>query len=321
MKRVTLHRVAHLATWSTLALIAFGGYTRGSGSGYGCKDRWPLCDGGAFGGYLPKLDPQMIVEWTHRWIALLVGLLAVVIVIGAVRGKHRRSWIIGPAVAALVVIGIQAWLGRMVVKGGLDRDLITVHLVVSMVIVALFVVITVATRAKPVDGPGPVGWSMLIGVSAASVFSVMILGSIVHNMYFPGWPLVDGVLIPDLSDTYVAIHFLHRAATAVTFVLLVALVWQVRRHRRPLVEMYLVDGALSAFLVNGALGALHVFTQVQSSFVVAAHIGVAGLVWAALAGAAVASLGPLGVGRPSVVRPVPADGDRLLRADVDGPGE
>ncbi len=298
MKRVTLHRTALVATWTTLVLIAFGGYTRGSGSGYGCKDRWPLCEGGAAGGYLPRLEPQMIIEWTHRWIALLVGVLAVLVVVGAVRGKHDRKWIVGPAISALAVIGIQAWLGRMVVKGGLDRDLVTIHLAVSMIVVAHFVVITIATRAER-SNRAPPRWSVLVGAGAGSVFAVMVLGSIVHNMYFPGWPLVDGVLIPDLSKPYVAIHYFHRVMVAVTFVVLVVIVWRARTDGRPVVERRLVDGAMAAFLVNVALGAVHVFTQVQSSFAVAAHIGVAGLVWAALVGAFVASLGvPRSVASP-----------------------
>ncbi len=274
-----------IATWSTLALIAFGGYTRGSGSGYGCKDRWPLCENGALGGYLPRLEPEMIVEWTHRWIALLVGIVAIALVVGAIRGKHDKKWIIAPAISAIVVIGFQAWLGRMVVKGDLDRDLVTVHLAVSMLVVAHFVVIAVATRTQRARSKAPRDWRVLLGVSAIAVFIVMVLGSVVHNLYFPGWPLPDGSFVPDTSSSDALIHYFHRAFSGWTLLLIAFLVWFVRRIERPQIEKSLVDVALAGFLVNAFLGLVHVLTEVQSSFVVAAHIGVAGIVWAALVAA------------------------------------
>jgi len=288
-----------IATWSTLILIAFGGYTRGSGSGYGCKDRWPLCENGALGGFLPRLEAQMIVEWTHRWIALLVGVIAVTLVVGAIRGKHDRRWVVTPAIAAVVAIGLQAWLGRMVVKGDLDRDLVSVHLAVSMIVVAIFVVIAVATRPQRTRPDTPRGWSMLLAVGALSVYAVMVFGSIVHNLYFPGWPLPGGSLVPDTSTTSSMIHYFHRALTGSTLVLLVVIVWLVRRYERPSIERNLVDGALIAFLVNAGLGAVHVFTKVESSFVVAAHIGVAGIVWAALVAAFFATIVPKAAHRSS----------------------
>lgn len=281
----SLHRTALIATWSTLALIAFGGYTRGSGSGYGCKDRWPLCENGALGGYLPRLEPEMIVEWTHRWIALLVGIVAIALVVGAIRGKHDKKWIIAPAISAIVVIGFQAWLGRMVVKGDLDRDLVTVHLAVSMLVVAHFVVIAVATRTQRARSKAPRDWRVLLGVSAIAVFIVMVLGSVVHNLYFPGWPLPDGSFVPDTSSSDALIHYFHRAFSGWTLLLIAFLVWFVRRIERPQIEKSLVDVALAGFLVNAFLGLVHVLTEVQSSFVVAAHIGVAGIVWAALVAA------------------------------------
>jgi heme A synthase len=277
--------------WSTLVLIAFGAFTRGSGSGYGCKDRWPLCEGGAFGGYLPRFEAEMMIEWTHRWIAMLVGIIAVVLVVAAIRGKHDRRWVVGPAVSALIVVTAQAWLGRMIVKGDLARDLVSLHLGISLIVVAHFVVIAVATgtpRERPATSRS---WTSLIGLSAASVYAVMILGSIVHNMYFPGWPLVNNALVPDLSNRFVATHFAHRALTGIVFVLLIVLVVQARTRQRPTAERRLLDAGLAALLVNAGLGAVHVFTRVESSFVVAAHVGVAGLTWVALVAATLVSLG------------------------------
>lgn len=284
MKRSTVHWLAKSAVGFTLMLITFGGYTRGSGSGYGCKDRWPLCENGLLGGYLPRLESEMLVEWTHRWIALLVGILALTIVFAAFKARLDRRWVLMPAVAAVVVIGIQAWLGRMVVKGDLARDLVAIHLFVSMMIVALFVVVAVSTR-RAVGGPHLLerDWSRQLGLGAIAVLVVLVLGSIVHNVYVPGWPLVNGEWVPVVLDTSsVTIHWLHRMASAAVLVYLFFLVWRGANVKRPYSEGYLVIGATVLYIVNVGLGLLHVWTEVSSAWIVALHLGVAAAVWTAL---------------------------------------
>ncbi len=226
----------------------------------------------------------MLVEWTHRWIALLVGILALIIVFAAFRARLDRRWVLVPSVAAVIVIGIQAWLGRMIVKGDLARDLVAIHLFVSMMIVALFVIVAVSTR-KAVDGPHLLerDWSRQLGIGAFAVLVVLVLGSIVHNVYVPGWPLVNGEWIPDVVDmSSVTIHWLHRMASAAVLVYLVFLLWRGANVKRPHSEGYLVIGATVLYLVNVGLGLVHVWTEVSSAWVVALHLGVAATVWAAL---------------------------------------
>src|ERR1700733_2849556 len=53
--------------WTTLywnvAVVLCGAYVRATGSGAGCGDRWPLCDGEIVGS---SANSQSIVEFTHR---------------------------------------------------------------------------------------------------------------------------------------------------------------------------------------------------------------------------------------------------------------
>ena len=115
--------LARLSLVTTLLLVAFGGFTRGSGSGYGCADRWPLCEGGLLGGVLPRWEYHMVIEWTHRWLAALVGILAIATAISAWRHFRQRAVVLVPAIAAVLMIGIQAWVGRLVVQGNLGAEL------------------------------------------------------------------------------------------------------------------------------------------------------------------------------------------------------
>jgi len=273
-------RLSRIGLAATLVLVAFGAFTRGSGSGYGCADQWPLCEGGALGGLLPRLEFEMIIEWTHRWIAALVGLIAIATAIQAWRTHRSHRLVVRASLAAVLAIGIQAWIGRSVVKADLDADLVSLHLAISMSIVALFAVVVVATtpelhRREPTNPR----WVALYGLGASAAFAVLLLGSLVHNQYVAGWPLVEGALIPEFSSSLILIHWTHRLAAGLGLFYF-AYLWRITRtERRPAPEASLAKWAFWAYAVNIGVGLLHVLTEVESSAVVTLHLAASTIVW------------------------------------------
>jgi heme a synthase len=286
-----LTRPQRLAVWtlgSTVVLVAIGGFTRGSGSGYGCADRWPLCEDGLLGGLLPRADFHMIVEWTHRWVAAIVTILLVLLVVSIWRRHRAHRGLLAGAVAALVVILFQAGLGAAVVITHLEaRELVATHLMVAMVVLGLLAFTTVEAFYSG-DGPPATStapdatWRRAVAAGAGGTLVVILFGAIVHDQYVGGWPLVGGVLLPELMTTVVAIHFLHRVAALAVFALLVWLAVAAVRRSRPRAEVRLVHLATSLFAVNIGLGAAHVFTRVESVTLVVVHLLVATLTWVAL---------------------------------------
>ncbi len=274
----------------TLVLVAVGGFTRGSGSGYGCKDRWPLCDNGLAGGLLPRGEYHMIIEWSHRWVASLVGLLAIATAISAWRSYRHSRIVLIPAVLAVGVIFFQAWVGRMVVKGDLDADLVSVHLGISMTVVGLLTVVVAATSVRPPAAPDS-AWTRRLAIGAVGSFALIMLGSYVHNLYVSGWPLVGDTLFPDLSNRYMLVHYLHRALAGTGIFYFAYMVRRVGRGR-PQDERMLIYTAATAYGVNVLLGAAHVFTKVGSSLLVATHLLMAAVVWSALVGVLVLAVAP-----------------------------
>ncbi len=285
-----LQRLANVTLGATVVLVAIGGFTRGSGSGFGCADRWPLCEDGALGGLLPRWEFHMVVEWTHRWFAAISVLLVIAVVWTAWRRHRGERGLLTGAAAALVAILGQAGLGAAVVITHLDADLVAVHLTVAMVVLGLLAFVAVeaafAGGRHPVrrDRSGP-GWWRLLGVGAAGILLTIVLGATVHDQYVGGWPLVGGRLVPDFGSTVVALHFAHRVVAAATFLLLGWLAFQGVRRGRPRPETMLVHGGFALFLVNIGLGAAHVFTQVTITGLVVAHILVASLTWIAVVAA------------------------------------
>lgn len=280
-----------LSRWTlaaTLALVTLGGFTRGSGSGYGCKDQWPLCEGGHLGGLLPRADFNMVVEWSHRWLAATVGILAILTALAAWR--HARRWVAWTTIASVTVISIQAWVGRLIVTNDLDADLVSLHLAISMTVAGLLAVVAVATTPAPRGERSP-RWTAWLGFGALVTATVLMLGSLVHNVYIPGWPLTMDRLIPNLEARTIAIHFFHRLLAATSLGLTGYLFWRAWRVARPQQEIALTGVAFGAVLINVGLGAAHVFTQVTWSGLIAAHLAVAAIGLVSLIAAAATSAG------------------------------
>lgn len=232
---------------------------------------------------MPGSDPEMLIEWTHRALALTVGVLALLVLYSAMRARLDGIWVVLPALGATVGVGVQAWIGRLVVEGDLARDLVALHLLVSMLVLALFVVVAVSSRSAS-RGPHMLDrdWTRQLVLGSVGVLMVVLLGALVHDIYVPGWPLINGEWIPDVSDLgATSIHWLHRMSTAIVFVYTLFLLWRAWRTSRPRSEGVLLVGAAFLYSVNIALGYLHVITEVSAPWLVAAHLGLGAMVWAA----------------------------------------
>lgn len=274
---------------ATLLLIGLGGYTRGSGSGFGCADRWPLCENGLLGGWLPRADYHMIIEWSHRWLAAIVGLLAVATVVSAWR-HHRHDRIVPfLATAALATIVFQAWIGRVVVEEQLDADLVSLHLAISLTAAAILMAMVITARFVRESEPRDNTWISLVAGSAAIVLVVTMLGSLVHNLYFPGWPVMAGSLVPEFASTEATLHFAHRFSAGLYALVAIVLWVMARRRGRPGHEVTMLGLAALLYSTNILIGAGHVVTKVSSAALVALHLGLAAIVWVLTIGAAVSA--------------------------------
>ncbi len=103
----------------SIAVILWGTLVRATGSGAGCGDHWPLCNGTVMQ-HSPRIDT--IIEFTHRLTSGLSTFAVVGLLIwtfaGTVRGHLARAF----SVAALVFILMEAILGAFLVKLGLTAQ-------------------------------------------------------------------------------------------------------------------------------------------------------------------------------------------------------
>jgi protoheme IX farnesyltransferase len=291
-----LARLALIAAVTTYGLVVIGAVVRGTGSGMGCPD-WPLCQGQL----LPPLgDNAAWIEWIHRGVAALVGLLVLAVAVVAVVRERSRRAVVGASLVAVVLVALQAWIGKITVETNNAGEWVTAHLAAAMLLLALLTFIAVRAH-YPVQlaarGDSQ-RLTLVVAFTAASVFALLLFGAQVTatgaSLVFPDWPLFGGQLLPDFSadPTLAALemsHFLHRfVAAAVAMVVLGAAVaaWRWARAGLPGGQalLGLVGGAAALYAVQVIVGAAQIWTSL-APWAVALHLALGAAIWGLLAAA------------------------------------
>src|SRR5213080_5202571 len=103
-------RVAFLTAFFAYLQIALGGVVRVTGSGLGCPD-WPLCHGRPY----PAADVHSIIEYSHRTVGTVTGILLIVTVVSAwIVFRRTRPVVAWLATGSLVAIAAEGAIGGVV---------------------------------------------------------------------------------------------------------------------------------------------------------------------------------------------------------------
>ena len=283
--RAAFRRLAWVAAGATLALIALGGVVRISGSGMGCGDDWPLCNGKLF----PPLDPPALIEYGHRLAATLVGGLVVGLAALAWSRHRGDAGLRRPASLAAGLLLAQVLLGAVTVRLGLPAWTVVLHLATGMLLLAALMEAGLrAGERGPAGGAVPAPDSRplpVVRAAAGLAFGVILLGGLVANLdagaACRGFPLCNGTLLPE-GGSRVALHWLHRLL-AFALVGLLAAAFAVGRGRNggSTVVSRLSAAALALGLLQVGIAAAMVLRFLPPGLR-AAHLVVGTLVWASL---------------------------------------
>lgn len=116
MPSVALRRFSWGVLIYFIAVILWGALVRATGSGAGCGDHWPLCNGTVLQ-HSPRVDTM--IEFTHRITSGLSFFLAVGLLVWTLKGTMRGHLARGAAIAAVAFTLVEAILGALLVKLGL----------------------------------------------------------------------------------------------------------------------------------------------------------------------------------------------------------
>jgi heme A synthase len=236
---------------------------------------------------------HVVIEFTHRVVAGIVVILLGTLLVKAFRLRQEHPELFRPALAAFLLVLFQAGLGAVVVKLHLEKQSVMLHLGAAMAVVATLVYLV--GKASALGGafspPEDRSFNRKAQLAAGSVFALLLIGSYTtgtgSGYAFSDWPLMGGRLIPDLSVTERAIHFVHRvtAAGVGVYVFLTMLSIIKRKAETPLGAKF-AHAAIGLFGIQVAVGAANVWTTGDAGFVTA-HLLLGALIWTALVAVAV----------------------------------
>ena len=290
-RRGRLAALTALAMFLCFDLIVFGAFTRLTDSGLGCPD-WPGCYGEASPlgasediAAAEAAHPSGPVTWSkawiemiHRYLAMTVGLLIVVLAAASWAERDRLPHALGWPLATLAWVVLQGLAGKYTVTMKLYPSVVTLHLLGGIGLLVLLAWQHEGYR----DRPFALSAGLHAGAAATAVLLLVQIapGGWVCANYavlacggFPRcnghwWPPMDFgqgfTLLRELGraghggylelPALVAIHMAHRLVAIAAFAALVALA--VALVRRPRCRRY--GGAL------GALALLQVATGLSN---------------------------------------------------------
>jgi heme A synthase len=197
---IALRRGAVTSLALTYLHLVFGGIVRITGSGMGCGDHWPKC----LGSWIPPFENSTImIEWTHRLLALLVvlsiaGLFVLARMRRAAPGVDGRGGVLRPATAALVLVVTVALVGMVTVKLGNTTMATVAHWTLALALLAVLIVTTVRSGAlggaAAREQGGTARTVRSLGAGAALAFLAVVMGGLVAKypgaaVACPGFPL------------------------------------------------------------------------------------------------------------------------------------
>jgi protoheme IX farnesyltransferase len=291
MSRFRFSTYAWTVLFYNLGVILLGALVRATGSGAGCNNHWPDCNGT----FLPLTgNLKTLIEFSHRSTSGLAGLLVVGLVVGAFRAHPKGHPARFAALLSLFFTITEALVGRWLVVAGLVEQnatvirafAISVHLVNTFLLLA-FLTLTAwwSEHSRPIRfrAQGAVGWALAFALAGVLILGISGAITALGDTLFPVHDTLDAIRVSFSSG----IHFLKKLRIlhpmiAMSVGLYVLLIAGLVSHLRPSADVrrfaQWIAGILTAQIGLGLLNVmLHAPVWMQL-----VHLLVSDLLWISL---------------------------------------
>ena len=291
----SLRRLSLVALVLAFVQIVFGAIVRITGSGMGCGDHWPKCNGAWFP---PHDRVDLIIEISHRYIALALSIVIVALLIVAFTRRQEpgiggEGGVLRPALIASVLVVVAALLGAVTVKMALNAFIIAAHLTIAMSLLAVLAV--TLSRAGGLGAAADLTNATPRTFRAARIatglaIATLIMGALTANVpdaaiSCGGFPWCRSI---NAGGTPLIIQIVHRVIAFLLFGQLWGIAAAVRKRREPRIIVLTARvaflAAVAQVLVAAAMIEMH-FPAVLRSL----HQAVGTLVWLAVVALAIVS--------------------------------
>ncbi len=180
-----------------LFVILWGAYVRASGSGAGCGNHWPLCNGEVVP-HAPQV--QTLIEFTHRVTSGFAVVLTLAMAFWAFRAFPRGGRVRRAAVVAVALLLLEAMLGAGLVlfryvaqNASVGRAIyLSLHLVNTQLLVAALLLTAWYSR----ETTTAIGRRMgIVTATLPIALAVSVTGAIaaLGDTLFPSLSLAEGM--------------------------------------------------------------------------------------------------------------------------------
>lgn len=288
MYELRFRRFAVFTLAFTLAVILWGAYVRASGSGAGCGNHWPTCNGEI----IPRPKSiETIIEFVHRTTSGIAFLLVLVQLIWALRAFPRGHGVRRAAGAAMVLMVTEALVGAGLVvfemvaenKSVARAAWMAVHLLNTFALVSA---LTLAIRAAgPVRASPAPGTRAGLSLGLLGLLVVAISGSVaaLGDTLFRVQSLAQG-LTQDLSPAahvFVRLRVWHPVFALVVGTGLLVVTGRIVASDRPAGARPLASVVAALVLAQLAVGLVNLGLLAPIPLQIV-HLLLADLLWIAL---------------------------------------
>jgi cytochrome c oxidase assembly protein subunit 15 len=226
--RNLLNRLAWITCLGMFLVLVMGTLVTKTESGRGCGDDWPLCNGK----FVPDYTLSSVIEYSHRFVTGIEGLLVLSVFI-MVLSRFKRRDAIFYASSALFFTMVQAVLGAFAVVWPQSAPVLALHFGFSLLAFVSTLLLALVVRDGKVDQAErnliSVGFQRLVWITWIYCYIVVYVGAFVRHTESSGgcigWPLCNGEVVPEISGAQ-GIVFIHRLAALLLFVLIAVIAYR-----------------------------------------------------------------------------------------------
>jgi heme A synthase len=304
-----------LFAWGNLAynlfVILWGAFVRASGSGAGCGDHWPLCNGEI----IPRAEAiETLIEFTHRATSGIALLLVIGLIVWAFRAYPKGHIVRRGAAFSFGFMVTEALLGAGLVLFQLVADnesiarvySIAAHLVNTFLLVAALALTAwwASGFAPPrLRGQGPLGFALLGGLLTTLIIgvtgAVIALGDTLFFAYINRGGS-EATLTP-FVEGLTQLRLVHPVVAVLGSIVVGVLAWQTARVRPGQLAVQLAWGTTILIAIQLLVGVLNVYLKVPIAIQLI-HLLLADLIWITLV---VVSANALAESQPETVMAQP----------------
>ncbi|HFD12187.1 MAG TPA: heme A synthase [Crenotrichaceae bacterium] len=262
------YRVAVFTLGALFVLIFVGALVRATGSGMGCPD-WPTC----FGQWIPPTQESQLPEnyhqlyaqrgyantdfnpaktWTeyfNRLTGVTIGLLVFLTMLLSFQFRKTDQVIVYSSIAVFLLVGLQGWLGALVVASNLRPIMISVHMLSALTIVGLLIYTIVRSQQTQL---AQLEWRLL-PKSFKTVLTVAIIFVLIQVLMGTQVRQAVDTISQQLGEThrqqwrnhFPLIFYVHRSFSAIILFTVIWLAW----NSKQLLQQHFWGKALASLVV------------------------------------------------------------------------